>query len=136
MSAFLSFSQQMRPEVRAQYPELKNTDISGVLANLWRTCLDEVKKPHIDRERIEREKYHEDMGKWKVEFQAKGEPETLDRLGRHYDADEFFQNVWTENSSCNSPNELMDENWNDVDRFAVYLFIFYFILFFNFLIYQ
>ena len=49
MSAFLSFSQAMRPGIRAEYPNMKNTDISGILAEKWREAPDEVKRPHIDR---------------------------------------------------------------------------------------
>lgn len=68
MSAFLSFSQQKRHEVRAQHPDIKNTDISGILANLWKTCSEEEKAPHIDRELRDREKYHIEMEKWKEEM--------------------------------------------------------------------
>eukprot|EP01040_Poterioochromonas_malhamensis_P011768 gene11768-12840_t len=67
MSAFLSFSQQMRPQIRAMYPELKNTDISGVLAQKWHSANEDEKRPHIERELKEREKYHEDMAHWKEE---------------------------------------------------------------------
>ena len=67
MSAFLSFSQLMRPKVRAQNPQMKNTDISGVLAQLWREGTEEEKLPHIERELRDREKYHEDMSRWKQE---------------------------------------------------------------------
>jgi len=35
MSAFLSYSQVMRPIIRAQQPNLKNSDISSVLASQW-----------------------------------------------------------------------------------------------------
>ena len=73
MSAFLSFSQQMRPQVRAKYPDMKNTDISGVLAQLWREGTEEEKAPHISRELREREKYHEDMVKWKEEVSRQAE---------------------------------------------------------------
>lgn len=65
MSAFLSFSQQMRPVVRDQYPTLKNTDISTMLAKKWHELSEEEKKPFLDRELIEREKYHKDMATWK-----------------------------------------------------------------------
>ena len=37
MSAFLSFSQEKRHLIRSQYPNLKTTDISGILADLWKT---------------------------------------------------------------------------------------------------
>ena len=65
ISSFLSFSQLMRPEIRAQYPNLKNTDVSSVLAQRWHEASEEEKRPHIERELRDREKYHEDMAAWK-----------------------------------------------------------------------
>lgn len=65
MSAFLSFSQAMRPLVKAQHPKLSNTDISSVLANKWNTSSEESKRPFIEREIKERLKYHESMAKWR-----------------------------------------------------------------------
>ena len=47
------------------YPDLKNTDISGVLAQKWHNASEEEKRPHLERELREREKYHEDMAQWK-----------------------------------------------------------------------
>jgi hypothetical protein len=70
MSAFLSFSQMMRPTIRGRYPDLKNTDISGILAKEWRAASEEVKRPHVERELREREKYHEDMRVWKEEVRG------------------------------------------------------------------
>ena len=67
MSSFLSFSQLMRSEIRQQYPNLKNTDVSSVLAQKWHEASDEAKRPHIERELKDREKYHKDMARWKAE---------------------------------------------------------------------
>lgn len=67
MSAFLSYSQQMRQGVREQYPSFKNTDISTVLAQMWREVSDETKRPFLDQEQIDRIKYHEQTSKWKEE---------------------------------------------------------------------
>lgn len=77
MSAFLSFSQQMRPQVRAKNPNMKNTDISGVLAQMWREGTEEEKAPHINRELRDREKYHEDMSKWKEEVSQQAELDAI-----------------------------------------------------------
>lgn len=67
MSAFLSFSQQMRPKIRTMFPDLKNTDISSVLAQKWHSANEDEKRPHIERELRDREKYHDDMAKWRQE---------------------------------------------------------------------
>mmetsp|Transcript_9700 Transcript_9700/g.9484 ORF Transcript_9700/g.9484 Transcript_9700/m.9484 type:complete len:797 (+) Transcript_9700:326-2716(+) len=65
ISSFLSFSQQMRPEIRALHPNMTNTDVSSILAQKWHEASDEDKRPHIERGLKDREKYHEDMAAWK-----------------------------------------------------------------------
>ena len=65
MSAFLSFSQEKRHLVRQENPNLKNTDISGILATLWKNASEEEKAPHINREQRDREKYHAEMERWR-----------------------------------------------------------------------
>ena len=68
MSAFLSFSQERRQLVKQEHPNLKNTDIAGILAKLWKTCSEEEKAPHIERELRDREKYHAEMEKWRKDL--------------------------------------------------------------------
>lgn len=77
MSAFLSFSQQMRPQVRAKYPGMKNTEISIKLADLWKESTEEEKAPHLSRELKDRGKYHEDMVKWKEEVSQQAEIDAI-----------------------------------------------------------
>lgn len=69
----------MRPQIRALYPDLKNTDISGILAQKWHSASEEEKKPHLEKELREREKYHEDMAHWKEE-DAKRQQEEKKKL--------------------------------------------------------
>jgi hypothetical protein len=71
MSAFLSFSQAMRPLIKAQHPKLSNTDISSVLAQKWNASSDESKRPFIEREIKDRLKYHENMAKWREEERSR-----------------------------------------------------------------
>lgn len=71
MSAFLSFSQMMRPTIRTQQPHLKNTEISSVLAERWKNASEEEKRPHLEKEIQEREKYHNEMLRWKEEESAR-----------------------------------------------------------------
>jgi hypothetical protein len=73
MSAFLSFSQMMRPSIRQQQPHLKNTEISSVLAERWRCATDEERRPHLIKEVTDREKYHNEMVKWREEESARAE---------------------------------------------------------------
>ena len=51
--------------MREKNPELKNTEISRKLGQLWRQTGDEEKKPFVDQEVQERLKYKERMAEWK-----------------------------------------------------------------------
>ena len=66
ISAFLSFSQSMRAEVREKHPNIQNTELSSLLAQMWRDATDEIKRPHLEREGREREKYQEELVRWKA----------------------------------------------------------------------
>ena len=88
MSSFLSFSQLMRPEIRAQHPNLKNTDVSSVLAQKWHEASEEEKRPHIQRELKDREKYHRDMARWKEDEHDRSEANKAQRLAEVADFDE------------------------------------------------
>lgn len=54
-----------RKELKGKNPQLKNTDISRILGQLWRSTSDEEKRPFVEREQIEREKYKEKMAAWR-----------------------------------------------------------------------
>jgi hypothetical protein len=83
MSAFLFFSQGRRSQIKAKNPELKNTEISKMLGDLWRNCPDDDRRPYVEKEKIEREKYKIAMAKWKVEFEKLEEEEKV-REQQHY----------------------------------------------------
>ena len=91
MSAFLLFSQVRRAEVRQQNPDIKNTEISRLLGEMWRNCSDEEKKPFQDEEKSLREKYKVDMEDWKEkaperkEAEEKRRKEELARQRQQYD---------------------------------------------------
>jgi len=82
MSAFLFFSQGRRSQIKAKNPELKNTEVSKMLGDLWRNCPDDDRRPYVEKEKIEREKYKIAMAKWKVEFK-KLEEEEKEREQHH-----------------------------------------------------
>lgn len=73
MSAFLYFSQKYRPIVKAQKPDLKNTDVSKCLGEMWRNAPTEERNMYIDCEAQQRAKYKVDIAKWKQEQLAKAE---------------------------------------------------------------
>ena len=91
----------MRPYVRAQYPLLKNTDISSVLAQMWRDASNEEKQPYLDKEQVERNKYHIDMNKWKLE--RKEEEEQEQQEGHNYEGEN--------NSINNSITQLSQQSY-------------------------
>jgi hypothetical protein len=65
ISSFLSFSQLIRSGIRDKYPNMKNADISSVLAQRWQDASEEAKRPHIEREQREKENYDRCMTQWK-----------------------------------------------------------------------
>jgi high mobility group protein B3 len=73
MSAFLYYSQDKRRAIKDANPSLKNTEVSRILGDLWRNATDEDKKPHVDRELLEREKYKVSIADWREEYEKKVE---------------------------------------------------------------
>ncbi|MGK3758694.1 MAG: hypothetical protein ACI8RD_011011 [Bacillariaceae sp.] len=84
MSAFLFFSQGRRSQIKAKNPEMKNTEISKMLGNLWRNCPDDDRRPYVEKEKIERDKYKIAMAKWKVEFDKLKEEEKEREQQQYY----------------------------------------------------
>ena len=60
-SAFLLFSGDHRRSIKEKNPDMSNTDVSKELGKLWREMTEEEKKPFVEREKEDREKYMEDM---------------------------------------------------------------------------
>lgn len=67
MSAFLHFTQGRRSRIKLENPDMKNTEVSKILGELWRNCTEEERKPYVETEKVEREKYKVAMSKWKEE---------------------------------------------------------------------
>lgn len=64
-SAFLLFSSSKRQDIKRLNPGMKNTKVSGVLGQLWRSMPTEKKCYYVEREREEREQYKIDTAEWK-----------------------------------------------------------------------
>ena len=71
MSAFLYFSQGRRSQIKAANPDLRNTQVSRILGEMWRNLSDEERRPHVDKEKEEREKYKAAVVEWKQENEAR-----------------------------------------------------------------
>ena len=62
LSAFILFSNELRPQLRADFPDLSITEIAKRLGTLWRETEDKTKWSHLavqdkDRARLEKEAY-------------------------------------------------------------------------------
>jgi HMG (high mobility group) box len=71
MSAFLYFSQGRRRKIKDANPKLKNTEVSRMLGEMWRNASEEDRKPHIDNEKEEREKYKVAIADWRKDYEEK-----------------------------------------------------------------
>lgn len=57
MSSFLYFSRARRDAIKAQFPNMKNTQISSLLGEQWRNATEEERRPHIEMELEQRKLY-------------------------------------------------------------------------------
>jgi high mobility group protein B1 len=73
MSAFLYFSQDKRRQIKDENPTIRNTEVSRILGELWRSASDEEKKPHVEKEKEQRGKYKIAIAEWRKEYEKKME---------------------------------------------------------------
>jgi high mobility group protein B1 len=66
MSAFLSFSNSKRKEVKDRNNDAKTADVSRILAEMWKVCPEEEKQQYIDEEFRLRQIYKVAMAEWKT----------------------------------------------------------------------
>lgn len=64
MSAFLMFSQVMRPQLRDEMPDKRNIEISKMLGEKWKELTDDDKKPWVQKADEDAERYNEEKLKW------------------------------------------------------------------------
>jgi HMG (high mobility group) box len=65
MSAFLSYSNSKRKQVKAQNPEIGNAEVSRILAKMWREAPEEERKLHIEQEFGLRQEYKSAIAVWR-----------------------------------------------------------------------
>ena len=73
MSAFLYYSQGRRQLLKDQNPDLKNTEVSRLLGEHWRNAREEERRPFVEKEKIEREKYKVAIAEWRKDYEKKKE---------------------------------------------------------------
>lgn len=64
MSAFLMFSQVMRPKLRDEMPDKKNIDISKMLGEKWKELPEDEKLPWVQKADEDAIRYKEEKTKW------------------------------------------------------------------------
>jgi high mobility group protein B2 len=74
MSAFLLFSQAMRPRLKAMFPTAKNADLSKLLGEDWGKMTAEEKEPFRQRATEDAGRYKEAMDEWNL-MQSNKKPE-------------------------------------------------------------
>lgn len=74
MSAFLAFSNERRKTIVEANPHLSSSEISSVLAKLWRECPLPVKKIYREKEAQQRSNYKKERAAWKQRSAATPEP--------------------------------------------------------------
>jgi hypothetical protein len=81
MSAFLSYSNSKRSGVRVKHPTLNNTEISRILATMWKDAPEDERKVHIEREAELRRTYKIELAKWQAKKDDFDEISTNQGLG-------------------------------------------------------
>ena len=59
-------------------------EVSKILGVLWKKCTEEERRPFVEKEKAEREKYKVAMAKWKVEFERRKEEERKREHQQYY----------------------------------------------------
>ena len=82
MSAFFAYSKSMRSEVKQKNPSLSNTELSKLLAMMWKDEDQEEKQKYLDEELQLREEYKRRISEWRVkeEFDKGFERETREEI--------------------------------------------------------
>jgi high mobility group protein B2 len=88
MSAFLFYSQGKRKELKDVNPGLKNTEISRLLSERWKSASDDERLPFIEREKMERDVYIQDIAEWRKQ---KDEEEKALRQHRQRVAEQWMK---------------------------------------------
>lgn len=79
MSAFLSFSNSKRADVKSEHQGAKNAEISRILAQMWKEADPDEKKKFIDEEFALRQRYKIAMSEWKRQSEEEIEMKRKER---------------------------------------------------------
>lgn len=92
MSAFLYFSQDKRRQIKEENPTIRNTEVSRILGELWRNASEEEKRPHVEKEKEEREKYKIAIADWRKDYEKKMEEQRKQQAEQAEYVSNMYQN--------------------------------------------
>lgn len=70
MSPFLFFSNEKRAQIQTEFPNMRITEVSAKLGEIWREMTDEEKAPYIEKSKSDRDRYKTQQS----EFKGKNPP--------------------------------------------------------------
>ena len=65
MSPFLFFSNEKRAQIQTEYPNMKITEVSAKLGEIWRDITDEEKAPYVEKSKSDRDRYKSQQSEFK-----------------------------------------------------------------------
>ena len=65
MSPFLFFSNEKRSQVQAENPDLKITEVSAKLGEIWRQMSEQEKLPYVEKSKTDRDRYKTQQSEFK-----------------------------------------------------------------------
>lgn len=103
MSAFLYFSQGKRRQIKDANPSMKNTEVSRLLGEMWRNAPEEERRPHIEKEKEEREKYKVAIADWRKDYEARMEKERKEQAEQAAYMANMYRDPNSEHNQQQSP---------------------------------
>ena len=65
MSPFLFFSNEKRSQIQNEFPDMKITEVSAKLGEIWRQMSEEEKAPYVEKSKSDRDRYKTQQSEFK-----------------------------------------------------------------------
>ncbi|KAL3940731.1 MAG: hypothetical protein SGBAC_004782 [Bacillariaceae sp.] len=69
--AYFQFANAKRHEVKKENPGVANTDVSRIVADMWRHLADDARQYYVDEETKQRKKYNEEMEEYQKKMEER-----------------------------------------------------------------
>ncbi|RHY01329.1 hypothetical protein DYB36_000818 [Aphanomyces astaci] len=109
-SAFLFYSQVMRPRIKSEHQEMKNTEISKQLGEAWGKATKAQKAPFVEKELVDRARYKREMEEWN---NAKPERDYQEAHQQQYNAQYGFDQLGTYDEAYATTDEIQSMTERD-----------------------